>query len=156
MDTSNLQDVDTFKDIPPKSNLDRYDIGLYSFVNHSSHFFLGATASGKEVDIDCPPALAFASLEGTKATFLVPHEEDLKGEQFQVHPLGTAELKDILEAECVAEAIDDTAYDLTANFSIRSVNKKWYTLHTYLFPSTPPHRNKIDSTISAAKSSLRT
>lgn len=125
VDTSNLQQISTLEDIPSKCDFDKYDVGLYSFANQSSHFYLGATASSKEVDIECPLALAFAAVEGAEVTFLVPNEEVLKGEQFPVHPLGTANLKDILEAERAAEAIDDAAYDLTANTCVHYAADIW-------------------------------
>ena len=73
-------------------------------------------------------ALAFASLEGTKVTFLVPHEEELNSEHFELHPLGTADLGDIMAAERSAEAIDDTKYDLTANTCVHYAADIWREL----------------------------
>jgi hypothetical protein len=128
-ENSNLQDVDVAKDIPSKCNLDKYDIGLYAFANQSSHFFLGAMALGKEADVECPPALAFASQGGHKRVLLVHQEEDFKGYDFNVHPLGMAELKDILNAERVAKAIDDTKYDLTENTCIHYAASIWRDLN---------------------------
>ncbi|KAL3794650.1 hypothetical protein HJC23_010078 [Cyclotella cryptica] len=129
---SNLQEVDSSKkDIPLACDVARYNLGLYAFANQTSHFVLGATMmpSNEEEDVvaGCPPALAFASLAGRKVIFLSPTaEEDVHLlSDFNVQALGSAELKDILDAEHKAEAIDDSKYDLTANTCVHYAAKIW-------------------------------
>lgn len=108
------------QDLPSSCNANDYKVALNSFVDHASHFFLSAIASDEngewdeDEDINCPKALAFASINGKKVIYSVPDVQDiLIG--FNSHFLGKATLGDIVEAERSAEAVDDADYDLTKN-----------------------------------------
>ena len=107
-------EINASVDIPAECRLHSYEVGLYSFANHGSHFFLAATAfdKNKQENGKCPAALAFASLDSLKVTVHVPQEQDLK-EGFSVHMLGKASLGKILDVESSVDAVDDSKYDLT-------------------------------------------
>jgi hypothetical protein len=95
-----------------------------------SHFFLSATASNKkELDLNdkCPDTLVFASIDEEKVTYRVPNDVKLD-HFFHSHPLGTATLKDIIDAEDAVKAVDDSDYDLLKNSCVHYAGSIWREL----------------------------
>ena len=115
----NAVQIELIKDIPSECHDHGYEVALNAVVKHGSHFFLSATSSNKDNlnDDKCPKALVFASIDGRKVTYLVSNEDQMNG-YFRVHLLGKASLKEIIKAESNANAVDDSAYDLTKNSCI--------------------------------------
>ena len=106
-----------------------YEVGLYSFTNHGSHFFIAATISS-EIMIDseqnCPTAIVFASLDSKKVSYLVQNQVLLNG--FNVHILDKKTLDEVLIAENQVPAIDGSNYDLTKNSCAHYAQSIWRAL----------------------------
>ena len=115
-------------EVPGKCLLRDYNLFLNAFLDKGSHFFSVAIASedeDKALDYkECPNALAFASIEGYKVTYLIPNEEDLKT-GFNSFSLGKATLGNIIQAESSAEPVDDSKYDLTSNSCVHYAGRIW-------------------------------
>ena len=112
-------------DLSVECNDESYSIGLYSFADHGSHFFLAATNTNEHSM--CPAALVFASLQSSKVILQIPNTKDLT-EQFYVYDLGTVILQDALAAEVKAAAVDDSKYDLTQNSCAHYAQFIWRNL----------------------------
>ena len=123
-------------DIPSECYLHKFDVAINSVALRGSHFFLSATASDKKtLDLDdkCPNTLLFASIDGKKVMYHVPKDESFD-DFFYTHRLGTATLKDIIDAEQKVKAVDDSDYDLTKNSCVHYAGSIWRELQ---FDETP-------------------
>eukprot|EP00956_Cyclotella_meneghiniana_P008260 scaffold11019_cov38-Cyclotella_meneghiniana.AAC.2 len=108
-----------------------YEIGLYSFPNHGSHFFLAAT--NPMPTEKCPHALVLASLQGLKTKFIIPNKNHLMDE-FDVYKFGNADLEELLIAEGSVEPVHDSDYDITQNNCAHYAQSIWRNLK---FDETP-------------------
>ena len=123
-------------DIPSECYLHKFDVAINSVALRGSHFFLSATASDKKtLDLNdkCPNTLLFASIDGKKVMYHVPKDESFD-DFFYTHRLGTATLKDIIDAEQKVKAVDDSDYDLTKNSCVHYAGSVWRELQ---FDETP-------------------
>ena len=115
-------------DLPVKCKDVLYKVGLYSLSG--SHFFIGGTAinnaaNEEMANIDCPSAIAFASIDGTKKAYNAP---ETAVQELSNHFLGQFALDDILAAEENVTAIDDSGYHLTKNTCAHYARAIWRAL----------------------------
>ena len=101
-------------------------MALKAIDDDGVHFLLTATASNSvSVPSDkCPEILAFASIESKKVTYMSLHGFG----DYNSHWLGTASLKDIIEAESSVDPVDDSEYDLTHNSCAHYAQAIWRKL----------------------------
>jgi hypothetical protein len=104
-------------------------MALNALIRHGSHFFLTATASSNNpVDApECPKVIAFASVYGEKAAYLVKKNK-MMNDYTHNHYLGKATLEKIIDAESVVEPVDDSKYDLTKNSCVHYAGSIWREL----------------------------
>jgi hypothetical protein len=102
-------DVVDERDISSTCNTQMYNVGLLNVPG--PHFLIAATFTGDRNSI-CPSSIVFASVEGKKHKTIISHEDIAN---LPIHNLGTANLKDLLEAEKAAAAIDEDAFDFATN-----------------------------------------
>eukprot|EP00956_Cyclotella_meneghiniana_P021146 scaffold38102_cov40-Cyclotella_meneghiniana.AAC.2 len=115
-------------DLPIKCKDVLYKVGLYSLSG--SHFFIGGTAiknadNDVMANIDCPSAIAFASIDGTKKVYNAP---ETAVQELSNHFLGQFALIDILAAEENVTAIDNSGYHLTKNTCAHYARAIWRAL----------------------------
>lgn len=105
-----------------------YEIGLYSFTNHGSHFFIAANISSEMAykKISCPAAIVFASLDSKKVSYQIQKQELLNA--FHVHMLDKKTLNEIMIAHNKAPAIVSKDYDLTKNSCAHYAQSIWRAL----------------------------
>lgn len=105
--------------IPFECHNKDYDIGIYSFANHGSHFILVATESKSEIvkgdNDNCPAVLVLTSIESRKVSFRVP-QQHFSTKDFNVHMLSQVSLDQILEAERSVYPIDEEMVDILHHY----------------------------------------
>eukprot|EP00956_Cyclotella_meneghiniana_P031501 scaffold82842_cov48-Cyclotella_meneghiniana.AAC.2 len=115
-------------DLPVKCKDVLYKVGLYGLSG--SHFFIGGTVINNAdndvmANIDCPSAIAFASIDGTKKVY---NAQETAVQELSNHFLGQFALYDILAAEENVTAIDNSGYHLTKNTCIHYAGAIWRAL----------------------------
>merc|ERR1719148_532694 len=111
------------ENVPAKCMDEAYDMSLV--VVPTPHFFLLGVKQDAEENKGCPPSIMLNSFSGRK-TMAVPFTADMA--HLPMQAMGTALLGDIIEAEENAVAIDDTAFDVSANNCVHYAGSIWRSL----------------------------
>lgn len=121
--------IELAKDVSADCRLKTYDVALNALIRQGSHFFLTATASSNNrvVSAKCPKVIAFASVYGKKAAYLVKKKKLMNDITYN-HYLGKATLEKIIDAESNVEPVDDSKYDLTKNSCVHYAGSIWREL----------------------------
>jgi hypothetical protein len=116
--------IDHQADILRQCQTRSYDLGLYAIPG--PHFFIGATAidDDKEASLECPAAIAFASVDATKKIFKVNENTG----DIAKYTLGKFELGYVLEAEEKAMPIQGFEYDIQSNNCAHYAADIWRSL----------------------------